>query len=213
MPQFNYVGMDEGGTRVTGTVESTNRLEAYAKLESIGINPIAINEVKERGFLKSGRKKVSRKDLITFTFQMEQLLSAGVPLLAVLDSLRQSFEEPGIKEVISAILEDLKTGQTLSEAMARHPKVFSPVYISLVQVGEQTGRLESIFKDLAAMLRWEDELAAKAKKAGYTLVLDKNTVVFTDGSADLTKGVLEQLNANDPRKSRAPAPSKVSKKK
>ena len=51
-------------------------------------------------------------------------------------------------------------------------------------------------------------VAAKAKKAGYTLVLDKNTVVFTDGSADLTKGVLEQLNANDPRKSSAPAPGK-----
>ena len=49
-------------------------------------------------------------------------------------------------------------------------------------------------------------VAAKAKKAGYTLVLDKNTVIFTDGSADLTKGVLEQLNANDPRKSSAPAP-------
>ena len=51
-------------------------------------------------------------------------------------------------------------------------------------------------------------VAAKAKKAGYTLVLDKNTVVFTDGSADLTKGVLEQLNANDPRKSSAPVPGK-----
>ena len=51
-------------------------------------------------------------------------------------------------------------------------------------------------------------VAAKAKKAGYTLVLDKNTVIFTDGSADLTNGVLEQLNANDPRKSSAPAPGK-----
>lgn len=164
MPQFSYVGIDEGGARVTGTLDSASRLEAYAKLESIGVNPISINEVKERGLLSSGRKKVSRKDLITFTFQMEQLLSAGVPLLSVLDSLRQSFEEPGIKEIISAMLEDLKTGQTLSEAMAKHPKVFSPVYISLVQVGEQTGRLEAIFKDLAEMLRWEDELAAKAKK-------------------------------------------------
>ena len=51
-------------------------------------------------------------------------------------------------------------------------------------------------------------VAAKAKKAGYTLVLDKNTVVFTDGSADLTKGVLEQVNSNDPRKAGAPAPEK-----
>jgi len=51
-------------------------------------------------------------------------------------------------------------------------------------------------------------VAAKAKKAGYTLVLDKNTVIFTDGSADLTKGVLEQLNSNDPRKAAAPAPGK-----
>ena len=56
-------------------------------------------------------------------------------------------------------------------------------------------------------------VAAKAKKAGFTLVLDKNTVVYTDGSADLTKGVIEQLNANDPRKARAPAPSKAPKKK
>ena len=56
-------------------------------------------------------------------------------------------------------------------------------------------------------------VAAKAKKAGFTLVLDKNTVVYTDGSADLTKGVIEQLNTNDPRKARAPAPSKAPKKK
>ncbi len=56
-------------------------------------------------------------------------------------------------------------------------------------------------------------VAAKAKKAGYTLVLDKNTVVFTDGSDDLTKGVIEQLNAGDPRKSSAPPPSKAPKKK
>ena len=56
-------------------------------------------------------------------------------------------------------------------------------------------------------------VAAKAKKAGFTLVLDKNTVVYTDGSADLTKGVIEQLNATDPRKSSAPAPGKAPKKK
>ena len=56
-------------------------------------------------------------------------------------------------------------------------------------------------------------VAAKAKKAGFTLVLDKNTVVYTDGSADLTKGVIEQLNANDPSKAKAPAPSKAPKKK
>ena len=56
-------------------------------------------------------------------------------------------------------------------------------------------------------------VAAKAKKAGYTLVLDKNTVVFTDGSADLTKGEIEQLNANDPSKAKAPAPSKAPQKK
>ena len=55
-------------------------------------------------------------------------------------------------------------------------------------------------------------VAAKAKEAGFTLVLDKNTLVFTDGSADLTKGVLERLNANDPRKSSAAAPDKAPKK-
>ena len=67
---------------------------------------------------------------------------------------------------------------------------------------EMRKELDSIRSEIKVVV------AAKAKKAGYTLVLDKNTVVFTDGSADLTKGVIEQLNANDPRKARAPAPKK-----
>jgi type IV pilus assembly protein PilC len=75
-----------------------------------------------------------------------------------------AFEEPEMKELVASLLDDLQKGRTLSESIAAHPSIFSPVYISLIRVGEQTGRLDEVLKELTEMLKWEDELVAKAKK-------------------------------------------------
>lgn len=164
MAEFRYAGFDQNGERVQGTLTAASEHEALARLASLGIDPISIREGRGGLGLSLGQKKMSRKDLITFTFQAEQLLSAGIPLLTVLQSLQESFEQQHVKDLLSLIVEDMQNGMTFSEALSKHPQTFSPVYVYLVQVGEKTGRLEAILRNLADMLKWEDELASKAKK-------------------------------------------------
>ena len=165
MPQFKYLATDAQMNRVKGFIEAQNEMDALSKVLSQGLSVIDLQEVKAPLIDLGGEHKISRKDIITFTYQLEQLLSAGVPLMSVLESLRESFhDKKGMQTLISQIIDDMRNGRTLSEALSEHEKVFSPVYISLVKVGEQTGQLENIFHDLAEMLKWEDELASKAKK-------------------------------------------------
>jgi type IV pilus assembly protein PilC len=111
-----------------------------------------------------GGGKVTRQDLINFCFHLEQLATAGVPLLEGLMDLRDSLENPRFREVVSGLVEAIQGGQNLSQALADYPYVFSKVFISLVRSGEQTGKLADVLKALAESLKWEDELAAQTKK-------------------------------------------------
>jgi type IV pilus assembly protein PilC len=111
-----------------------------------------------------GGARVKRQDLINFCFHLEQLASAGVPVLEGLVDLRESVENPRFREVISGLLESIEGGRNLSQALADYPEVFSKVFVSLVRSGEQTGRLPEVLKSLNESLKWEDELAAQTKK-------------------------------------------------
>ena len=111
-----------------------------------------------------GGGKVTRQDLINFCFHLEQLASAGVPLVDGLVDLRDSVENPRFREVVSGLIESIQGGQNLSQALADYPSVFGKVFVSLVRSGEQTGRLAEVLKSLTESLKWEDELAAQTKK-------------------------------------------------
>jgi type IV pilus assembly protein PilC len=111
-----------------------------------------------------GGGKVTRQDLINFCFHLEQLATAGVPLMDGLTDLRDSVENPRFREVVSGLVESIQGGHGLSQALADYPNVFSKVFISLVRSGEQTGKLADVLKGLAESLKWEDELAAQTKK-------------------------------------------------
>jgi len=87
-----------------------------------------------------GSSRVNNRDLIMFCFQLEQLTSTGVPLLEGLTDLRDSTVNPTFKKVIGALVADVEGGKMLSTAMADHPSVFSDVFVSLVNAGEQAGR-------------------------------------------------------------------------
>jgi type IV pilus assembly protein PilC len=119
-------------------------------------------------------KKVSNKDIITMTFQLEQLLRSGVPLLEILQDLREGFEPGYFKDVLSGLYDTMINGATFSQGLARYPDVFDEVYTSLVAIGEKTGQLESILHDLGMNLRWQDELESKAKK-----IMVYPTIVFS----------------------------------
>lgn len=164
MAQYSYEGVDSLNNRVSGFIQGQNEIEVLSKLTNDGITPIKINKVNKSILLFSSKNKITRKDLITFTYQLYQLLSAGVPLMSVLESVAESSDKKVVKDLVTEMIDDMRNGSTLSQALEKNKNIFGPVYISLVQVGEQTGGLDKIFNDLAEMLKWEDELASKAKK-------------------------------------------------
>jgi type IV pilus assembly protein PilC len=102
--------------------------------------------------------------LINFTFHIEQLVKSGVPLLDSIRDIRDSIEYSHFTDVLQTIIDDIEGGKTLSQAMSSHPDIFDKVYVTLVRVGEETGQLDVVLKDLAETLRWQDEMASNTKK-------------------------------------------------
>src|SRR6185503_3656865 len=117
----------------------------------------------QRSRLMRGRR-IPRPDLINFCFHLEQLTSAGVPVIEGLIDLRESIENPRFREVASGLVEAIEGGRSLSQALAEFPEVFSKVFVSLIRAGEQTGKLPEVLKSLTESLKWEDELSAQTKK-------------------------------------------------
>ena len=163
MPLYTYKAVDGAGKNVLGRAEAVNVFDLEQRLARMGLDLIsgAPSSHKSR-FI--GGAKIKRQDLINFCFHLEQLTSAGVPLVEGLVDLRDSLENPRFREVVSGMIEAIGGGRSLSQAMAEYPEVFGQVFVSLVRSGEQTGRLPDVLKSLSESIKWEDELAAQTKK-------------------------------------------------
>ena len=112
-----------------------------------------------------GKPRIKLRDVIQFFVHMEQMQSAGVPMLDSLADIRDSAENDTFRDMMSEIHRDVSDGNSLSEAMAKHPKVFKPVYLALIAAGEETGDLTSVYLQLVKYLKWVDEMQAKVRKA------------------------------------------------
>ncbi len=113
---------------------------------------------------KGSAGSIKKRDLITFCFHLEQTSKAGVPILESLEDLRDSVDNPRLREIISAMYEAIEGGQTLSEAMSTYPLVFTEVFTSLVKAGEQSGEISKIFYELGESIKWQDEQASMTKR-------------------------------------------------
>ena len=129
--------------------------------------------------LQIGQKKIKLRDVIQLFVQMEQMQSAGVPLLDALSDVRDSTEHDGLRDIMSEIFRDVSDGAALSEAMAKHEKVFKPLYISLIQAGEETGDLTSSYLQLIKYLKWVDAIQAKIRKATRYPIIVTGVVLLT----------------------------------
>jgi len=159
---YTYRAIDGRGKSVMGRVEAVNLFDLEQRLLRMELDLVSGAPSGSGVRFLGGR--VTRQDLINFCFHLEQLASAGVPVLEGLMDLRESIENPRFREVISGVLESIEGGKSLSQALAEFPEVFSKVFVSLVRSGEQTGKLSAVLKSLTETLKWEDELAAQTKK-------------------------------------------------
>ena len=144
-------------------MDAINEIDLEIRLEHIDLNLISMKPIKKSAEIFSS-KKVSLKDLMLFCFQMEQLSSAGVPLIDGLSDLRDTATNPHLQKIIGAIVSDIEGGRMFSEALALHPLVFSKIFLSLIEAGEKTGQLAEVFAHLSATYQWQDELVSQTKK-------------------------------------------------
>jgi type IV pilus assembly protein PilC len=163
MPLYTYKAIDANGKAVIGRVDAGNVFDLEQRLARMGLDLVTGAQSTQKSRLIGG-SKVKRQDLINFCFHLEQLASAGVPIVEGLIDLRESVENLRFREVVAGLVETIQGGKSLSQALADYPEVFSKVIVSLVRSGEQTGRLPEVLKSLAETLKWEDELAAQTKK-------------------------------------------------
>ncbi len=149
------------GKSARGLMEAVNEVELELRLQHMGLDLVGFKlATRHQGLLR--RRSVSVQDLFMFCLQLEQLTRAGVPLLDALMDLRDSTMHPHLHEVITALVSEMEGGKQLSGALASHPDVFNPVFVNLVHAGEQSGRLPQVFDNLAATLKWQDELMSQA---------------------------------------------------
>jgi type IV pilus assembly protein PilC len=163
MALFTYKAIDPRGKAALGQIEALNVVDLEMRLKRMGLDLVTGLPTRRGGaMLRSG--SIKRQDLINFCFHLEQLTSAGVPLIDSLADLRDSVENTRFKEVISGVMESIQGGSGFSNALGEYPEVFSPVFASLVRAGEATGRLGDVLKSLTETLKWEDELSAQTRK-------------------------------------------------
>jgi len=144
MDVYQYKAIDEGGRIQVGKVDAVNIADLEMRLEKMGLDLINYKELGSSSSNITGTG-VKRRDLITFCFHLEQTSLAGVPILESLEDLRDSTENPRLKEVIAAMLESIEGGKTLSQAMQDYPAVFSNVFCALIRAGEQSGEIAEVF--------------------------------------------------------------------
>jgi len=163
MDFYQYKAVDGLGRVQIGRADAANVSDLEMRLKKMGLDLINCKEIKSPSQSVSGRG-VKRRDLILFCFHLEQTTRAGVPMLESLEDLRDSTDNPGLKEVIAAMSESIAGGKTLSQAMQDYPGVFSQVFSNLIKAGEQSGEINEVFRRLGESLKWEDELASQTKK-------------------------------------------------
>lgn len=174
MPVFTYKGRSSRGDMVQGSLEGADSSVIADQLINTGITPIEI-KISRNSISKSEGpslwkrlsqdKSVDPIEVMLFSRQMYTLLKAGVPIMRALAGLQESTQNQLFASMIQDLRESLDSGRELSTAMRRHPKVFSPFYVSMVQVGEMTGMLDQTFLRLYEHLEFEKEMHERIKSA------------------------------------------------
>ncbi|GAB1231830.1 MSHA fimbrial biogenesis protein MshG [Ferrigenium sp. UT4] len=176
MPVFNYKGRsNRGGELVQGTLEGADSGVIADQLLNTGITPTEIRISRNSSTTKaqgqtlwqrlSQKQTVDPLELMLFSRQMYTLLKAGVPIMRALAGLQESSQNPTFSAMLQDLRESLDSGRELSTAMRRHPKIFSPFYLSMVQVGEMTGMLDQTFLRLYEHLEFEKDMRERIKSA------------------------------------------------
>ncbi len=168
MPQFQYEAKKGPGAPVKGVVEAENQRAAISRLRDMGFFPLRVEEFREKQAKDSLRDALSRirlKDRNLFLRQLANLCESGMMITRALRTLVEQTENPKLAKVIDQLRDDVQKGNSLADAMDRHPDLFPAMYSNLVRAGETGGMLEEVLWRICAFGEQEEELRGKATSA------------------------------------------------
>jgi type IV pilus assembly protein PilC len=189
MPEFAYIAVDGEGRRIEGTAFAATEDALAAALRGQERFLVRASEAGTAGGWREVRlfERVTRRDVIFFSSQLATVLSTGISVVDGLRDIEAQIAKRAMRRVVADVRKGIEGGDSLSTAMARHPGVFSEIYVSIVRAGESTGRVDRALEDLVAQLEWHDRLATRIKEAltypalvvGLLLILTSVLVGFT----------------------------------
>lgn len=171
MPQYRFQGRSPQGQAIDGLREATSADALAGQLMGRGITPIKIQEVTPgQDIMRQinaalGGDKVKSVDLIMFCRQMYTITKSGIPLVRGIRGLAASLRHQGFRDVLNDVADRLETGVNLSQAMRHHPKVFNNLFLSMIAVGESSGKLDEVFQQLGFYLERDEETRKRIKSA------------------------------------------------
>lgn len=157
MPGFTYKGLDNGGRQVAGRIIADDERTAVLQIKGMGLFPMDVRAARDgQGAASATRSEtfhigggINSRDLTVFSRQLANLVSGGLPLMRTFAALTEHTESPRLRAVMQKMQQDVQTGKALWEALSAHPRIFPPLYVSMVKAGEASGQLSDVLEWLA----------------------------------------------------------------
>jgi type IV pilus assembly protein PilC len=163
MPSFTYTARAVSGELKTATIQAANREDVVAQLRRQRLAVVKVDE--EAAKKKPRRGAIKMRDIVIFTRQFSTMINSGLPLVQALDILSKQTENPALAEVTRSVVFDVESGHTVADALAKHPRAFTDLYVNMVAAGEAGGILDTILMRLAVFMEKNDALLRKVKGA------------------------------------------------
>jgi type IV pilus assembly protein PilC len=171
MPKFNYAARDSAGKIYKGSIEVGSEAAVRAKLKDMELYATEINRQAEELFTIKW-ERISTEDIVIFTERFSSMINAGIPIIKSLETIGKQVENPALKRIVYKVSLDLEGGEKLSDALAKHPRIFSNFYVNMIKAGEAGGILDEVMKKIVEYLGKEDILRRNIKKAfAYPIIV------------------------------------------
>lgn len=175
MERFKYIARDGMGRVHKGIIEAEAFQEAINTLRARRLYPIDIRKKRKTGFLPEkllGTDRVPNREIALFCRELSTLINSGIPLATSLRALEEQMKNRALRKVIASVKELVETGHALSDAVSKHPGVFSEFFISMIRSGEETGKLDQVLDRYASFVEKREEIKAEVKNAlTYPVIL------------------------------------------
>ncbi|HVT41121.1 MAG TPA: type II secretion system F family protein [Gemmatimonadaceae bacterium] len=163
MPTFTYTARDAKGDLKTANIDAPNREDVVQQLRRLRMNVVKVEEQSKTKQKTGG--KISMRDIVIFTRQFSTMINSGLPLVQALDILSKQSESKALQAVTRQVVFDVESGHTVADALGKHPKAFSDLYVNMVAAGEAGGILDTILMRLATFMEKNNALVRKVKGA------------------------------------------------